>query len=251
MSNQVLTVIDNRNKQRKTIDKSKVYFGQEQEKAIIAYNKTEDMDERNRIYNATIKPAFEKLVENIFNTFKFTYFEVGALDVQAECVSHLVANMHKFQVSKGRAFSYFSIVAKNYLIQLNNRNFKRFKTIISMDETNGEGDKVMEIEAPEINTNADEFCEALVQFFDWNMDLFAAKDKPIVAAVVEAIRQRKAIDLGRKRELYRYLKEISCATNAQLTRVLKRMLPYMVKFKGEWDRDGMIHIREQRKLVCL
>jgi hypothetical protein len=79
----------------------KMYFTQETEDFIIKYNATENLQEREVIYNTKIKYPFEKLVENIFNTFKFSYFETGPLDVQKETVSHLVSNMHKFEAGKG------------------------------------------------------------------------------------------------------------------------------------------------------
>ena len=85
------------------------------------------------IYNDVIKFPIEKLVENIFNTFKFTYIETNSLDIQRETVNHLVSNMHKFEAGKGKAFSYFSIIAKHYLIALNNNNWKRFNLNESID----------------------------------------------------------------------------------------------------------------------
>ena len=116
----------------------KMYFTKDTETSIIEYNKTTDDAIRNRIYEEKIKYAFDKLVENVFNTFKFTYFDIGPLDVQKETVSHLVSNIHKFEEGKGKAFSYFSIVAKNYLIFHNNNNYKRFNQQVNISETPSE-----------------------------------------------------------------------------------------------------------------
>ena len=51
-----------------------------------------------------------------------------------EVVSNLVSNMHKFKEGKGKAFSYFSIIAKNFLILYNNGNYKKFKRHTSVDD---------------------------------------------------------------------------------------------------------------------
>ena len=102
--------------------KEKMYFTIDTEKAIIEYNKTEDTKLRNRIYEESIKYPFEKLAENILNTFKFSYFDVSKDDVQMEVVSTLIEKIHMFKEGKGKAFSYFSIVAKNHLILKNNGN---------------------------------------------------------------------------------------------------------------------------------
>ena len=49
--------------------KRKVYFGQEVQDAIIEYNSTEKSSEKNIIYGKRIDAAFDKLAENIINTF--------------------------------------------------------------------------------------------------------------------------------------------------------------------------------------
>ena len=116
----------------------KMYFTKDTEDSIILYNATIDQQIREEIYNSKIKYPFEKLVENIFNTFKFSYFETGPLDVQKETVSHLVSNMHKFEAGKGKAFSYFSIIAKHYLIALNNGIYKRRNQHVEIGEEHDE-----------------------------------------------------------------------------------------------------------------
>ena len=107
--------------------RGKIYFGQPTEDAIIEYNAEESPIVRNQIYNERIRKPLEKLVENIIHTFKFYYFDVPSEDVKHEVVSNLIINMHKYKQEKGRAFSYFSIVAKNYLILHNNNNYKKMK----------------------------------------------------------------------------------------------------------------------------
>ena len=57
--------------------KSKIYFGTPAQEAIIEYNASTDPKERNQIYKERIQFPFEKLAENILNTFKFSYFDVS------------------------------------------------------------------------------------------------------------------------------------------------------------------------------
>jgi hypothetical protein len=114
--------------------KSKQYFTLDTEQAIIEYNKTKDPLKRNKIYVESIQYPFEKLAENILNTFKFSYFDVPKQDVQMEVVSTLIEKIHMFKEGKGKAFSYFSIVAKNHLILKNNGNYKRFKKTSLLSE---------------------------------------------------------------------------------------------------------------------
>ena len=77
--------------------KRKVYFGQEVQDAIIEYNSTKRSSKKNIIYGTRIHAAFDKLAENIINTFKFTYFDDPFQDVKHEVVAFMVMNMHKYR----------------------------------------------------------------------------------------------------------------------------------------------------------
>ena len=61
---------------------SRYYFTQKTEDAIIRYNNESRPHMRNKIYNEHIHKAFDKLCENIINTFKFYYFDVQSEDVK-------------------------------------------------------------------------------------------------------------------------------------------------------------------------
>ena len=95
---------------KKRRKKSKMYFGTPAQEAIIEYNKEKNPAIRNEIYKTRIKYPFEKLAENVLNTFKFTYFDVPKIDIQTEVVSTMVEKIHMFKEGKGKAFSYFTII---------------------------------------------------------------------------------------------------------------------------------------------
>jgi hypothetical protein len=110
------------------------YWTDNTEQAIIDYNNSENEDKKNKLYKDEIEYPFNKLAENIINTFKFSYFDDCFADVQHEVVVFLIMNIHKYNPSKGsKAFSYFSVVAKNYLILNNNANYKKYKSHDSID----------------------------------------------------------------------------------------------------------------------
>ena len=97
----------------------RVYFDLDVQDAIVRYNAldpTKNQSERNKIYQEEIHKAFDKLCENIINTFKFSYFDDPFDDVKQEVVSFLVMNIHKYDHTKGsKAFSYFSVVANSII----------------------------------------------------------------------------------------------------------------------------------------
>ena len=108
--------------------KSKIYFGLPAQEAIIAYNATDDPLEKNNIYAESINAPFDKLAENIIHTFKFYYFDIPLDEVKNEVVAFMVMQLPKYNPEKGKAFSYFSIVAKNWLILHNTNNYKKMKS---------------------------------------------------------------------------------------------------------------------------
>ena len=97
---------------KKRRKKSKMYFGQPVQDAIIRYNASSNPAIKNRIYGEHIAAAFEKMAENLIHTFKFYYFDVPLDNVKHEVVSFMVLQLPKYQPDKGRAFSYFSVVIR-------------------------------------------------------------------------------------------------------------------------------------------
>ena len=109
---------------KKRKKKSKIYFGTPVQNAVIRYNECDNPAIKNKIYKEHIQFAFNKLAENLIHTFKFYYFDYPLDEVKHEVVAFLVMQMPKYQPDKGRAFSYFSVVGKNWLILHNNNNYK-------------------------------------------------------------------------------------------------------------------------------
>jgi hypothetical protein len=230
-------------KRRGRNKKEKIYFSKKTEEAIVEYNAQEDMDKRNEIYESKIKHSFEKLVENIFNTFKFTYFDNSPLEIQKETVSHLVSNIHKFQAGKGKAFSYFSIVAKNYLIFHNNNNYKRFNQHVDISDTPSEDSVCLQTEDAhhkEVQTN--EFMKLVVNYWEKNVTkvFTKVKDLNIAYAVIELFRNCDRIENFNKKTLYLYIRELSNCKTQQITKVINKMKSYQNVIVQNYIKNGIV-----------
>lgn len=222
--------------------KEKIYFSKATEDAIVEYNSEIEFEKRNKIYNEKIKFSFEKLVENIFNTFKFTYFDTSPIEIQRETVSHLVANIHKFKVGKGKAFSYFSIVAKNYLIFHNNTNYKRFNQHVDISETPSESSVCLQTEDPHHkNVQMNEFMKLLIDYWEKNITKIFTKSKDlnIAYAVIELFRNCDRIESFNKKTLYLYIREISNCKTQQITKVLNKMKSYQSVVSKNYSNRGI------------
>jgi hypothetical protein len=223
--------------------KEKIYFSKKTEEAIIEYN-TETCDKkRNEIYETKIKFSFEKLVENIFNTFKFTYFDNSPLEIQKETVSHLVSNIHKFQAGKGKAFSYFSIVAKNYLIFHNNNNYKRYNQHVDISDTPSETSVCLQTEdAHHKDIQTQEFMKLIVAYWEKNVNkIFTkVKDLNIAYAVIELFRNCDRLENFNKKTLYLYIREISNCKTQQITKIINKMKSYQTNIMENYYNNGVL-----------
>jgi len=220
-------VIKRRRRKKKT-SSDKIYFSQDTEDAIVEYNNSDDMHFRNNIYNERISYAFDKLAENILNTFKFSYFQCSHEEVQQEVVSNLVSNIHKYQQGNGKAFSYFSIIAKNFLILYNNGNYKKFKRHTSVDD-----DEII-YEKKELTVNPknenqkkelSEFVRLMINYYDNNLEKIFKKPQElqIAAAVVEIFRRCDSIENFNKKALYLYIREMTSCKTQSITKVVNKM----------------------------
>ena len=238
------TVIEKKEKKVRTPSSEKMYFTKDTEDAIVSYNRETDYQKREDLYNHRIKHSFEKLVENIFNTFKFTYFQVGPLDVQRETLAHLVSNMDKYDSSKGKAFSYFGIVAKNYLIFHNNNNYKTFNKHVDITENHEDHGIQLQInDKHHENKQNREFLDLVVNFWDRNLTKIFKKQRDLCIAqsVVELLRSVDRLDSFNKKALYLYIREISSCRTQQITKIINKMKTYQNRIKENYLNTGYLH----------
>jgi len=222
--------------------KSKQYFTLDTEEAIIAYNKSTSQRDRNDLYKTRIQYPFEKLAENILNTFKFSYFDVSKQDVQMEVISNLIEKIHMFQEGKGKAFSYFSIVAKNYLILKNNGNYKRFKKTSLLSEMPESWNPENDFKQTQFGEELNEFKELMLRYWDINLTrVFTKKrDIQIADAVLELFRRSANIENFNKKHLYLLIREMTDCKTHYITKVVNKMKKHQTKMLNDYFDKGMI-----------
>ena len=232
---------------KKRRKKSKIYFGKEAENAIIEYNGSEDEVLRNKIYNERISAPFDKLAENILNTFKFSYFQCSHIEVQQEVVSNLVSNIHKYKPDNGKAFSYFSIIAKNFLILYNNGNYRKFKKHVSVDDEEAPNvDMALSSTTQSSQTKKElsEFFRLMIGFWDVNIEKTFKKQSElqIAYAVLEIFRNSDRIENFNKKALYLYIREMTNCKTQNITKVVNKMKDLQKKIQIEDNQTGYIKI---------
>ena len=233
-------------KMPKKKSKRKVYFGQEVQDAIIEYNSSLDNSERNIIYGTRIHAAFDKLAENIINTFKFTYFDYGFNDIKHEVVAFMVMNIHKYDHTKGsKAFSYFSIVAKNYLILHNNNNYKKMKQTDALEVTDFKRDPMSEVGRTDMISAKREYVDLFVEYWDNNLaTVFKRKqDIDVANSVLYLMEHRENIENFNKKALYIMIREMTNSNTQHITRVINVMKKHHVNLQKNYLTTGSIETK--------
>lgn len=208
--------------------KSKNYFTQDTEDAIVRYNNEPDSKVRSKIYEREIHYAFFKLTENIIHTFKFYYTEVDDIEhLQHEVITFLLSKIHLFDPSRGaKAYSYFGTIAKRYLILQNQKNYKKRIDKAPVDELFKDDTHSYNLDDPDpANLPINQFLSLYVEYCTENLErLFPKKhDAQVADAILELFRKREDIDIFNKKALYIYIREMVDVKTPKITKIANQL----------------------------
>lgn len=112
----------------------KYYFHEGTQDAIVNFQSETEHRIKEDIYVKEILPAFSKLVENLI----FIHGNAAVImsdDFKNDCITFLYETLKKFDASRGtKAFSYFNVVAKNWIIVKSRQRQKQINRHISMED---------------------------------------------------------------------------------------------------------------------
>jgi hypothetical protein len=220
--------------------KSKQYFTKDTEDAIIEYNSTEDQRIKDKVYRDRIKPAFDKLAEIVYNKWKFPYFDDDPRDVMSEVVTFMIEKIHMYKEGKGKAFSYFTIVARNYLILNNNANYKRYKDTDIISNLPDHWDTENNWEEETLNDEYRTFNKRMLAYWDIHLENHFPKkrDMQIADAVLELFRRAEYIESFNKKSLYLLIREMTGHPTHYITKIVNKMKDKQMELYSEFDRTG-------------
>lgn len=213
---------------RKRRKKSKNYFTQDTENAIVLYNNTKDPEIRSKIYEREIHFAFFKLTQNIIHTFKFYHTEVENLEhLQHEIITFLLSKIHLFDPSRGaKAYSYFGTIVKRWLILYNTKNYKKKINKVGVEVLTNENSTHTYFQGDEkTKSDLDKYVDLFVAHVSENIfELFPKKnDAQIADAILELFRKRETLEVFNKKALYIYIREIVDVKTPKITKIADKL----------------------------
>jgi hypothetical protein len=229
--------------------KSKRYFTKITEIAINAYNNCDNQHLKNKIYNRFIHYPFDKLSENVIHTYKTYYFDDPYEDVKANVVAFLNEKIDRFNGANGRAFSYFTVVARNYLFNENNKNYERMKSRENIDAIDLNRNITNEVIHQQIQEEKSDFIDHYVDYIDEHLyDLFLKdRDRAIADSINELFRNRIDLYSYNKKALYILIRERTGVDTQYITKVINKMKSIYTELYYEYNQTGFLSMNYELK----
>jgi len=218
------------------------YFTSEHEEAIIRYSATSNQRERTELYVEYIRPAFNEMVDKIVFTYKFT--NLPNIDyLRDECKIWLMTILDKYDPGKGsKAFSYFSVITKNWFIHKVKQQQKRNKREVAFEKIpkSYEEEFLSTSESYLSNRVEEEFWNSFyTELKSWDPSIMKENDLKVYQAINILFESKEEIDIFNKKAIYLYLREITGLNTKQIVNSLKKFRKKYYVFKDDWENGDL------------
>ena len=196
-------------RKRRNKKEKRDYFTEVHQEAIVRYAQTTDLKERDQLYESLIGPAFNEMVDKIVYTYKFTNL-ANIDDLKAECKIWLTTILNKFDPEKGsKAFSYFSVITKNWFIHKVKHNSIRLKREVYFEEVADLDEMKNLVTHNDYHDRREkkEFWDSLGKELDvWQDEAVKSNEKRVVEAIRIILSEPEDIEIFNKKAIYLYLR---------------------------------------------
>jgi len=218
--------------------KNNEYFSKDHEQAIIDYCSTKDNVIRTNLYVNYIEPAFSEMVDKIVFTYRFTSLpDIEFL--RQDCKVWLTTILDKYDPNSGsKAFSYFSVITKNWFIHKVKKTAEQNRRELLYDDilNVAEHDNLIEEHEYEVEREKAEFWQSFwVEIDNWkNLDL-KPNERKVVDAIYILLEDAEQIEIFNKKAVYLYIREITGLNTKQIVNNLNRVRIRYKEFKQDWN----------------
>tara|TARA_R110001592_G_scaffold60497_1_gene183972 strand:- start:247 stop:795 length:549 start_codon:yes stop_codon:yes gene_type:complete len=178
------------------------------------------------------------MVDKIVFTYRFTSLP-DIDDLRDECKVYLTTILGKFDPAKGsKAFSYFSVVTKNWFIHKVKKHKKKLErevplAIAELDPDMHFVDKGETFQDKKIRQEM--MVNLKVEMASWKVDFQKEKEKKVYDAVMMLFDSAEDIEIFNKKAIYLYLRELTGMSTKQIVSQLNKMRKRYRDFREEWD----------------
>ena len=216
------------------------YFTKDHEAAILEYASIIDYKRKSELYEKFIQPAFDEMVDKIVFTYKFNNLP-NIDDLKNECKIWLTTILDKFDTSKGsKAFSYFSVITKNWFIHKVKKNNNRKEVYLEDMVNTPEEQELIYEDSYVLTREQGEFWEFLEKEINsWGSKKMKGNEEKVFKAIQILFKDSDNIEIFNKKAIYLYIREITGLNTKQVVSNLKKFRTKYELFKEDWE-DGKI-----------
>ena len=200
-------------KKRRQKRRSNHYFTQVHEDAIVRYAKSTCQRERTELYIQFIRPAFNEMVDKIVFTYKFTNLP-NCDSLRDECKIWLMTILDKYDPNKGsKAFSYFSVITKNWFIHKVKKQQKRNRREVDLDNISKrfEEEFLSTDESYITERLHDEFWSSFYnELSSWDPEQMKENDLKVYKAITILFESKDDIDIFNKKAIGSFVISFIC-----------------------------------------
>jgi hypothetical protein len=225
--------------------KSNRYWTKITELSIAAYNRTVDNPAlRERIYRRFIYPALMKLAENLINKMKPEYIDSSFHDLQNDLVTYLTMRLDKFNPEAGKAYSYYTRTAFNYLIAENQKGYSKLKKTTEPIDIDEQRNVQTEIHNNEMKDTLKYFMDAYIEYCYDNLNFIFTNESDIHVAdsILHIFENRENIEQYNKKALYVFIRERTGLQTNNITRVIKVLKKLYVDKFYEYEKNEFVNL---------
>tara|TARA_Y100000593_G_scaffold94870_1_gene196780 strand:- start:2786 stop:3478 length:693 start_codon:yes stop_codon:yes gene_type:complete len=223
---------------KKSKKSNRYYFTKDHEDAIVKYASTKDREVRTKLYIEWIQPAFSEMVDKIVYTYKFS--NLPNIDLlRDDCKIWLTTILDKYDPNKGsKAFSYFSVITKNWFIHKVKKNTQQNRRELDYDNLSKNIEQNYLSTDIEYNDQREynEFWEHLwTEIESWDTGKLKENERKVLEAVKIILQNSDNIEIFNKKAVYLYLRELTGLNTKQVVNCLNKMRDKYKKFKVDWN----------------
>tara|TARA_R100000664_G_C2724301_1_gene116732 strand:+ start:380 stop:928 length:549 start_codon:yes stop_codon:yes gene_type:complete len=182
------------------------------------------------------------MVDKIVFTYKFTTLP-NCDSLRDECKVWLVTILDKYDPNKGsKAFSYFSVITKNWFIHRVKQQQKNNSRLVDLDNVpkRYEEEYLSTTQSYLSQRVENEFWSSFYEEIkSWDPSQMKDNDLKVYKAIMILFESKDDIEIFNKKAIYLYLREITNLNTKQIVNSLKKFRKRYYNFRQGWENGEL------------
>jgi hypothetical protein len=226
------------------------YFTVDTDASIEAFQDAETDPEKHRIFDKEIRPALEKLIENLI--FVYRFYTLGDVEtLKRECLTDMYGVLYKYDGGKSnnpnkktsKAFSYFNMVAKNWFIARSRENKRQNKNesdlFYDLDHEAVKNDPSFVVSPHEaLLEEKERWLEFYKAMEKWRSKLVKKNERQVLEAIIFLLKNSELVSIYNKKAVYLYLRELTGLNTKQIVVNMKKIKSLYAEWHEEYHSEG-------------